>query len=398
MERALARPAAGELSFAVGGEYRKEEIDYSNLIFTTPGGFAADRKVIAGYGELHTPLVAPAQSRMGLQRLELSLAVRAENYSRFGGTTNPKIALLWQPAAAWKVRASYGEAFIAPSLQQAFDPLVPLTELGIPIFDPVLNVTYPFDTLNLGGNPDLQAETSRNFNAGIQFEPAAVPGLSVTLGYYDIRYLNKISYLDYITAIELESLFPQYITRDPATNRIVAITSVQVNLAAANTDGMDLQIEYVHDTRLGEWSFGLNGAWIDSYVTQDAAGSPKVERVDTVNNPVDLQASVRLGYRRGGFDAALNGRYTDSYAANFPSQTRVSSYTALDCHFGYEFGKAARNGMADRALQGLRLGVGVTNLLDKDPPIFGDPFGYGFDTPVGDPRGRMYSLEFAKSF
>jgi hypothetical protein len=54
--------------------------------------------------------------------LEVDVAVRHDDYSDFGGTTNPKVTVRWQPNKQILVRGSYGKGFLAPSLQQLFLP------------------------------------------------------------------------------------------------------------------------------------------------------------------------------------------------------------------------------------------------------------------------------------
>jgi outer membrane cobalamin receptor len=47
----------------------------------------------------------------GVNRLEAQFAVRAENYSDFGSTVNPKIGFAWSPIPDWLlVRGSYSTA------------------------------------------------------------------------------------------------------------------------------------------------------------------------------------------------------------------------------------------------------------------------------------------------
>ena len=51
-----------------------------------------------------------------------TVAVRYDHYSDFGGTTNPKFTLRWQPSKEILLRGSYGTGFLAPTLSDLFQP------------------------------------------------------------------------------------------------------------------------------------------------------------------------------------------------------------------------------------------------------------------------------------
>ncbi len=53
-----------------------------------------------------------------VEDLELQLAVRRDDYSDFGTTTNPKLAFRWKASDSLVLRGSWGTAFRAPSLHQ----------------------------------------------------------------------------------------------------------------------------------------------------------------------------------------------------------------------------------------------------------------------------------------
>ena len=51
---------------------------------------------------------------------ELTVGVRYDNYSDFGGTFNPRLALVWQTQHNLTTKLLYGEAFRAPSFQELY--------------------------------------------------------------------------------------------------------------------------------------------------------------------------------------------------------------------------------------------------------------------------------------
>jgi outer membrane cobalamin receptor len=102
---------------AAGIEYREEDVTDTpddqfqrGLIFGTESvSAAAERDQYAAYVEFSIPLA---------ENLELQLAGRYDDYSDFGTTTNPKVALRWAPTDEITVRGSWAQGFRAPSLAQ----------------------------------------------------------------------------------------------------------------------------------------------------------------------------------------------------------------------------------------------------------------------------------------
>ena len=171
----LFQMQAGPLAMAVGAEYRKDKLtqDYNPVLQTGDvsgygGNFLnvnADRDDTALFAEFNIPL---------LKTLEANVAIRTDNYSDFGRTNNPKATLRWQPNRDVLLRASYGTAFLAPSLYQLFVPNtqgVSATGLSDPVRCPVTNDTgidcntqFP---VVFGGNTELKPEESENVTFGL---------------------------------------------------------------------------------------------------------------------------------------------------------------------------------------------------------------------------------------
>ena len=84
----------GQLALAVGYEYRKEEVDNPGVPGTDTGNVVGlgtssaigSRNVNAIYAELYAPI---------LKNLEVTGAIRFDDYSDVGNTTNGKIGVKW---------------------------------------------------------------------------------------------------------------------------------------------------------------------------------------------------------------------------------------------------------------------------------------------------------------
>jgi len=95
----------GDVKAAFGGGYRQEE--YRNNLPGSSTYYTGGRRVSYGYAEILAPLVTPSESRVGLEALELSLSGRAEKYSDFGSTANPRLGLRYVPFSDVTLRAAW---------------------------------------------------------------------------------------------------------------------------------------------------------------------------------------------------------------------------------------------------------------------------------------------------
>jgi hypothetical protein len=189
---------------------------------------SGSRDVNAVFAEFNVPIV---------RGLDAQLAVRYDDYSDFGATTNPKVALRWQPLSNLLVRGSWGTGFRAPPLYSLSLPTTNTGEIG-GIEDPIrCPVTGALDDCfgivqNFsGGNPNLQPETSTQWNFGVVWEPA--PGLSLGVDYWNIEQEGVIAPLDAENLFRYYDKFSHRVTRGPVDPQypnlpgpIVAITLV----------------------------------------------------------------------------------------------------------------------------------------------------------------------------
>ncbi|MCU0764578.1 MAG: TonB-dependent receptor, partial [Burkholderiaceae bacterium] len=118
----IAELPAGPLALALGGEARSERLSYdwdpAVLTGDSPIGsrlkaISGSRSVYALFGELNVPIV---------RKLDAQIALRFDDYSDFGSTTNPKLALRWQPVSSLLARGSWSEGFRAPPLYSLSEP------------------------------------------------------------------------------------------------------------------------------------------------------------------------------------------------------------------------------------------------------------------------------------
>ena len=342
---------------------------------------------------------------------------------------NPKIGLAWQPVPDWLlVRASWSTGFRAPSLVQS--------GTGSLTFSQELRDTRRFEVTGLpedessalqilsGGNPDLDAEDSENFSAGMVLTPPMIPGLTLSADYFHIDIENSIASLDPQFILDNEGDFPGLVVRAPPSASDVALgipgnvllvnTSFQ-NLGFVQVQGVDAMIEYITPkTPVGTFTFRIDGAYIDSFEQQGSEGEPVRELVRTFARP-QIRGRALLGWRIGSFEAITTFNYIDSYE-DLPADRTVDYSTTVDVLLEYRFARAeqqqvAVDSKADAGkrmvesmtqtqrsswLDGLAIRVGVRNIFDDPPPFANNVAGY--PVPLEDPRQRFVFLDIEKKF
>ena len=147
--------------------------------------------------------------------LSLNAGVRYDHYDTFGGTTNPRVALIWKPLEGTILKLLYGEAFRAPSAYEFF---------------------YSDGGQTSKSNPNLQPEKIRTYE--LVYEQ-----------YLNDHYRSSLSGFYY----RIDDLISQQI--DPLDNLLQFN-----NLDKVDARGMELELE-------GKWANGLQGRL--SYTFQD---------------------------------------------------------------------------------------------------------------------------------
>ena len=199
---------AGAVRIAAGLEYNdvhyRQHSIYSLNPTTTYVTFryaASTRQVSSAYGEAYVPIFGPENAVTGFQKLDLNLAIRYDNYSDFGGTTNPKVGLTWTPINDLTLRASAGSSFRAPTLSETnfnVTGAANRTFLANGLTDPAVPVTNAAtrQSLVLVSSfrfASLRPETANIFSVGGDYTPSYIPGLKLSATYYSVDYKDRIS-------------------------------------------------------------------------------------------------------------------------------------------------------------------------------------------------------------
>lgn len=404
--------AAGPFALAFGLDARRESLEQVNSAFLYTGDVVGGAGVQPSLAETRrTVWSAFAEANVPITRtFEANLAVRYDRYSDFGGTTNPKLTLRWQPARELMLRGAYGTGFRAPTLSDLFLPnTFPNDSFTDPLRCPTtgLESDCEFTTVKYGGNRAVQPESSRQLNLGLVWEPSQ--GLSASVDYYRV----KID--DLITMVPLDAIqsdfarwAPTHVVRKPPQPEypglpgpIAYVDQTLVNGGRLETSGVDVDLRHrLPADDLGRFALGFTGTYIIDYAATDfTAASPG--RADPLGNGAisRWRHYASIDWSRGPWGATLAQNFQlhhdqadplscDPATGACPGLRRVGSYSVVDLQGRYE------------GFRGLTLSAGVRNLLDRAPPLSvgSSSFQIGYEPAYGDPRGRIFYVAARYTF
>jgi outer membrane receptor protein involved in Fe transport len=254
------------------------------------------------FGEVRLPILSGVPFA---ETLELSGAARFSDYSTVGSTFTWNVGGLYAPSKDILFRGTYAVAVRAPNISELFDPaqgaffrpfdpcdVGNLVEADDPArrqanctaffqsigFDPTFGTgTYSYEdpltarfSGTISGNPDLQEETATTWTVGTQITPTFLPGLVLSVDYYNISIEDAINAIDdqdivdnCVDAATIDNQFCPLITRNPDTGGFTGLRQVLLNFARQETAGVEASAQYRFN--LGEHDITLNasGTWVD---------------------------------------------------------------------------------------------------------------------------------------
>jgi iron complex outermembrane receptor protein len=399
---------AGKLAMAAGFDFRRESYLYSQdvaaePILLSPGNAnlpKATRDVKALFAEFIVPVT---------KDLELQLAVRRDDYSVIGSTTNPKIAFRYQPASWLLFRGSANKGFLAPSFTQLYTGALP-QELSSGVIDTEGCARHPgdarfcaparFDYLS-GGNQNLKPETSKQGTLGVVVEP--FKGFSASLDWWAINMKDRILNRSPTIVLQNAALLSGNIIRNP-DDTIDYVQAGWINAAGAKTRGIDLGLRGDGKFEGGwKWSATLDGTWTDSFKFAEIEGQPYKEYVGlffTRDLYLKWKHSATFSVSRGDWNVLVSNNFASGYKDQLPNSGKGTPPAGFDP----DVSSYTRFGLATtyKGFKNTSITFGVQNLFDRDPPFTAhnvdDVVGAGWDPRVADPRGRAYTLNLTYKF
>ncbi len=394
----LMEMSHGDLGLAVGVEYREESISDNpddqflrGEVFGTEATQAnGSRDNTSVFAELAIPV---------LDTLEVQVAVRHEDYSDFGTTTDPKVAFIWQPTESLSLRGSYGTAFRAPSLHQIG---LGNTDESPNLVDTVRcaavgNVNKACDpqeyTAVLSGNDDLGPEESKSYNLGVIFE--AADNLDFSIDYYDYDIENVITK---DTQFKFSTLGndPTVVERLPSNTpgdpgEVVRIFDQFENIGNITTSGLDIEANYGLETDMGDFKFTYVVNYVLSYedARPNADGSMRIDTQEGDFEQPEVRWTFNTTWVQGDWNASMAVNYIGAFEQDASVATEgmndVDSWTTVDTTVNYI------------GIENTTLSLGATNLFNEEPPFAYHDF-MGFANSTHNSQGRFVYVKASYKF
>lgn len=406
----------GAVQVALGADYRKETYSFNgspaaaanqpdifNVAFDNVNALTPkNRTVKAVYGEVLLPI---------FDMLEVTGAVRLDDYSGFGSTVNPKISAKFRPVDWLMFRGSYNTGFRVPAFNQIFNGVTQSPNPGNNLTDPttcpaggIVNVTpgcaaITPDSLS-GGNLNLGPETSKQYSVGVVFQPAS--RISASFDFWSIAVDDTIGSLTIRQLLDNINDFPDRVIR---TNNIITLLDLRAdNIGSRRTQGLEVSLRAGADALGGEITAGLDGTYLlkkrEKFLPAAPFG-PSLIGIFTYAGDLGLKwkHNAFINYTKDDFTFTLSQLFRDGYKNNaLPASAtrpdynkRVKNYVIYNMSASYAFDER------------FKLTGGIKNLFDTDPPFaitYDSNTGAGssWEPRVADPRGRSFTLGVEAKF
>ncbi len=405
----------GTVQAAVGIDYRKETYSFNGsaaAAAAAPNIFLAafdnvnaltekNREVKAAYAEVLVPL---------FDGLEITGAVRADDYSGFGTTVNPKVSFKYRPWEPLMFRGSYNTGFRVPAFNQIFNGVTISPNPGNTLVDPTLCpqgttagpqpacAAITPESLS-GGNLNLEPETSEQFSVGVVIQPSSRFSLSVD--YWNIAVDNTIGTITIPQLLANIAAFPDRIQR---TNGLITGVDLRTgNFGSRRTEGLEFTARGAVDAFGGLITAGLDGTYL---LDKREKLLPNLKYTDligifTFTGDLGLKwkHNAFIGFQNDDVAMTFSQIFRDGYknqalpgsAARPDYNPRVKDYVIYNATVSLT------------SIPGYKITAGVKNVFDRDPPFAisyesNSGAGGSWEPRVADPRGRSFTLSVETKF
>ena len=415
---------ASDLNVAFGAQYRKEEFDLyagdeaswtlgpladqgfsssSNGFGGFPNNTSADQDSTAVYVDLEADVN---------DRLTLQAAVRWEDFSAFGDTTDYKIARIVHITDRLSLRGAYSTGFHAPTAGQANITNVTTQNVAgvlrdqgtLPLSSPAGQLGADFIESQGNGRPALGPEEARNFAVGIAFDLA---GSTWTIDYYDIELEDRVALgaqVDFLAALNYTDQQSggtgNYQTVSDALTGLDAdgvidrqdfiglddLTTFQFfsNSFDTTTTGIDVVGKYGFELGGGDSvltiAFNFNETTVDSVGTVNPIDADRVRALEDLLP--NTKGNISWSHAQGNFRTLLRANYYGGWDDTGNGVDGIGSEFLIDAEVAYQFNDK------------IEVIGGIANMFDVYPdenPFAGD-LGqiYSEASPFGFNGGQWY--------
>ncbi|MES2290832.1 MAG: TonB-dependent receptor [Pseudomonadota bacterium] len=403
---------AGDVATAIGVEYRRDEYQSEPSAFDLAGDYGSASTVAVNgafdvkeiFGEIRVPLLKGIPF---ISSLSVEGAVRYSDYSSAGGVWAYKGGVEYAPVSWIRFRGAYNRAVRAPNVGELYAPLSTgftggtdpcdksqtrsAARLAFCVSQGIAQAdiaTFTQSALGLtqrgGGNPNLKSEKSDTYTIGAVVSPPFIRNLNLTVDYFNVM-VNDAIVQPNVTQV-LNDCFATLDLTNPSCQAVVRDSSGQINFIGTQflnvgylkTSGIDAQIDWrttlPFDIGGNPTNFSFQGvaSWLFN---------------KTQKTLVSTNAQDCAGYYGGGCSSGTGGFILPSFKLNVagtfsngPVSWRVVGRMigALDQYTGttnfvshvdpvWYFDST----VSFNATDNFSMFVGINNIGDKSPPIFG---------------------------
>jgi outer membrane receptor protein involved in Fe transport len=431
---------------AFGSEYRREHLDFAADFVSSSGalnGAGGAAPPVNGsfdvyelFGEARVPVV---EDMPWAKRIQLELGYRYSDYSTAGTTNTYKIAGDWEVISGLRLRGGYNRAVRAPNVTELFSPQNVALDgtndpcAGLTASNPLVaqcskafNLTTaqvlaieknPAPQYNgkFGGNPNLAPEIADTYTAGFVYQPDFIPGLNLSVDYFDIKVAKEIGTIGADVTIgrcvaTLNPFFCNLVHRDAQGSLWLStdgyVTDTTLNTGGLKTDGVDFNAGYRTDLAtfgLDNWG-GVNvsfvGTWLAHLKQESLPGDPFYDCAGLYGSKCGVPAPKWRHKLRVTWTTPWSyGEWMKNLAVS--AQWRYFKSVSLDAYStdpqlnnpGVQY--ATDKVLGSRSYldlsatftvrDNLNFRVGVNNVFDSDPPLNG-----ASNCPTGPCNGNTW--------
>ncbi len=287
----------------------------------------------------------------------LQAAVRYEDFSDFGSSTNWKLASLFDVNDSFKIRASVSTGFRAPSIGQSNVRSVQTQSVdGVLVDIATLPPTNPV-SISKGGEA-LTPEESFSFAIGAVYQEG---DFFLTADYFNVEVTDRITQTSSITLTDedRQALIDLGVTDAIGLSKVKFFT----NDFDTTTQGIDLVANYSNEVLGGNLSYALAFNWTETTVDKFGANvdARKIFRLERALP--ETKGSFTVNYNADAWRlmgrAAYYGEWADAISSDLATAIYASSSVIFDTEFAYYF------------TDSLTVSLGINNITDdngaKDP-------------------------------
>ena len=401
----------------------------AEILFDDPQpSFDLSRKGWGAFGEVLFPFSKTIEVTAALRYDSMGGVTDEASGIEYGETqsqTTYKISGKWNPIQSLLLRASYGTGFRTATMLQIARPK---TDFGVTSgsydcpfnagYDPLGYIAAGYICDNLqkevfqGGNPQLEPETSKQWNIGGVWQ--ATQNFSVGLNLWSVEIEDAISSVsEDLILSNPDKYLDLYTTKFKSSNgkTYVAILDAPTNIAQVKNQGIDWDFTYRSPTPIGKFTGVLAG----TYLMKSEYTLPGTDDQWTTSlGKFGVNDAVSFRNRIRGQATLQTGAWENTLAADYKSGYTDQAYSAGDCVFLDATGNCTAGALDVRShttwdwqvrwapAKNWSLTGGIQNLFDKQPPLSlrssGAGHQLGYDPRYASPYGRTFYLAGSFAF